>query len=415
MKLIETSILSFIATAVTMVSGLVINKAVAIYIGPSGLALIGQFQSLSQLAMTAASGAINKGVTKYTAEYGKDSDRIAILFSTASKISFLTSIVVGVCLVFLSETASIYFLESEEHSFIFVIFGVTIVLFVLNNLLLSILNGLKEIKSWVKINIIQSLYSLVFTTILIAWLGLNGALIALVTNQSVIFLIVLWMLRHHPVIKIENFKKAFDKSEAKKLAGFAAMAITTAVTVPVSQLFIRSYLVENLSWEQAGYWQAMWYISNMYLMVIGTTLSIYYLPKLSGLVEKSDLRMEIIQGYKVIMPIVIVLSFLVFILKDIIIWLLFSKNFLPMRELFLWQLIGDVIKVSALLLAYIMHAKAMVRTYISTEIAFSLSFVVLSIWFVDNYGLVGMTYSYALNYTMYLGVVLLLTKRKWSK
>lgn len=414
MKLIETSILSFIATAVSLVSGLVINKAVAIYIGPSGLALIGQFQSLSQLVMTAASGAINKGVTKYTAEYGEDSGRIAILLSTASKISLFASVVVGVCLVFLAETASTYFLESEQHSFIFVIFGFTIVLFVLNNLLLSTLNGLGQIKSLVKIKIIQSLYSLLFTTILIAWLGLNGALIALVTNQSVIFLIVLWMLRHHRVIKIENFKKAYNKSEAKKLLGFALMAITTAATIPVSHLFIRSYLIENLSLEEAGYWQAMWYISSMYLMVINTTLGIYYLPKLSRLKERSELRKEIMQGYKVIMPIVIILSFLVYNLKDVIIWLLFDKSFSPMRDLFLWQLVGDVVKVSALLLAYLMQSKAMMKSYISTEIAFSLSFVGLSVLFVSKYGLVGMSYSFALNYTIYLGVIFLLTKKKWS-
>ena len=47
-----------------------------------------------------------------------------------------------------------------------VIFGFTIVLFVVNNLLLSILNGLKEIKTWVMINIIQSIYYHIMTLIL---------------------------------------------------------------------------------------------------------------------------------------------------------------------------------------------------------------------------------------------------------
>lgn len=196
MTLIKTSILSFIATAIKILSGLVINKAVAVYIGPVGLALVGQFQNFSQLVMTVAQGAINTGVTKYTAEYGKDDhERIPILFSTASKISLVSSVVVGAVIVLFSQYASLQFLKSEQYTYIFVIFGFTIILFVINNLLLSILNGLTEIKTYITINIIQSLYSLVFTTFLIISLGFDGALIALVANQSVILLIVLWMLR----------------------------------------------------------------------------------------------------------------------------------------------------------------------------------------------------------------------------
>jgi O-antigen/teichoic acid export membrane protein len=412
--LVKTSILSFIATAIKLVAALVINKAVAVYIGPTGLALVGQFQNFTQLVMTAAQGAINNGVTKYTAEYGKDDKRVSILFSTASKISFFTSLVVGIGIVIFSQYASLHFLKSEDYSYIFVIFGFTIVLFVINNLLLSILNGLKEVGTWIKINIIQSVYSLIFTTLLIVWLGLDGALIALVTNQSVILLIVLWMLRKHQIIKVENFKKKFNTPEAKKLAGFAAMAISTALTIPLSHLFIRNYIGETLGWEYAGYWQAIWYISTMYLMVVTTTLSIYYLPKLSEITNKAELRKELLQGYKIIMPVVITMSVGIFVLKDSIIWLLFTEEFTPMRELFLWQLVGDVVKLSAWLIAYLMLAKAMTKAFIITEIVFSVSFVILSILFVQQYGLVGMSYSFSVNYMVYLIVMVLVTRKQWA-
>lgn len=410
MTLIKTSVLSFIATVIKLLAGLVINKAVAVYIGPSGLALVGQFQNFSQLVMTAAQGAINTGVTKYAAEYGKESDKIPILFSTASKISLFTSVTVGIGIIIFSNFASEYFLKRENYSYIFVIFGFTIFLFVINGLLLSILNGLKEIKTWVSINIIQSLYSLIFTTILIVFLGLDGALIALVTNQSVILIIVLWMLRKHPIIKLENFRRNFDSIEAKKLSGFALMTIISAATVPVSHLIIRNYIGENLGWDAAGHWQAIWYISTMYLTVVTTTLGIYYLPKLSEITDKVELRKELWQGYKIIMPIVIMISITIFLLKDFIIWLLFTKDFMPMRELFLWQLIGDVVKIAAWLIAYLMLAKAMTKTFIFTEIVFSLNFVLISIWFLNQYGLIGISYSFAANYLIYFVVMIYVTK-----
>lgn len=413
MTLLKTSILSFIATAIKMIAGLVINKAIAVYIGPAGLALVGQFQNFSQLLTTAAQGAVHQGVTKYTAEYGKNDTRIPILFSTAAKISLYCSLFVGIGVVLSSKYTSLHFLRSENYSYIFVIFGFTVVLFVINNLLLSILNGLKEIRTWIMINIIQSVYGLIFTSLLIMSLGLDGALIALVTNQSVILLIVLWMLRKHEIIKLDNFKGAFDKLEAKKLGGYALMAITTALTAPVSHIIVRNYIGETLSWNDAGYWQAIWYISSMYLMLVTTVLSIYYLPRLSEINGKAEIRKELLYGYKIIIPIVASMSVIIFFLRDFIIWLLFTEDFAPVRELFLWQLVGDVVKLAAWLVAYLMIAKAMTKAFITTEIVFSFSFVLLTICLVDTYGLVGATYSFVLNYTLYFIAMVFATKKAW--
>lgn len=150
-----------------MLSGLVINKAVSVYIGPAGLAVIGQFQNFSQLILVAAQGAINNGVVKYTAEYGRESEKLPSLFSTSIRISFTTSIIVGCILAIFSNFFSLKILDDVQYQFIFIIFGFTIILFVLNGLLLSIINGLKEIRSYIKINIIQSIYSLIFTSLLI--------------------------------------------------------------------------------------------------------------------------------------------------------------------------------------------------------------------------------------------------------
>lgn len=413
MNLRNTTILTFFATVTKMVAALVINKVVAIYAGPSGLALIGQFQNFTKLVMTIAQGAINTGVTKYTAEYGHRNDKISALFSTAGKISIVSSLIVGASVFLLSEFLSLYFLKSEHLQYVFQIFGISLILFVLNNLLLSIINGFKETRTWVSINIIQSLLHLFYTSLLVYLFGVDGALISLVTSQAIVFFVTLWKLRNHTVLTLNKFKGKFDPLEAKKLLSFVAMALVTALTAPVTHMLIRNYIVETLSWEKAGHWQAMWYVSTMFLMVINTTLSIYYLPKLSELVEKEDLRKELWQGYKFIMPLVFFMASFVFAMRDFIIWILFTPDFDPMRELFLWQLIGSVLKVAAQLLAYLMLAKVMMKSFIITEIFFSVNFFLLSIIFIDNHGLVGMSYSFALNYLIYFFSMIFITKKYW--
>ena len=406
MTLIKTSILSFIATAVRLLSGLVINKAIAIYVGPSGLAAIGQFQNFLQLTMVTAQGAINAGVTKYTAEYGKESDKLPPLFSTAFKIGASCSLFVCILMFLFSNYAAQLIFKDSKYSYLFIILGFTIIFYTLNALLLSILNGLKEIPLFIGINISQSVYSLIFTTLLIFFFGLDGALIALVTNQSVIFLFLSWQIKRHAIIKLQSFRSNFNKEEAIKLSKYAGMAITSAISIPLSHIYIRNYLGESLGWDAAGYWQAVWYISSMYLMVVTTALGTYYLPRLSEIKNKIELKSELINGYKVILPIVSFLALCIFILKDIIIILLFSNDFSPMRELFLWQLIGDVVKLASWLLGYILIAKAMYKTVIATELFFSVSFCVFTVFFVKAYGLEGVSMAYLANYTLHLFVML---------
>lgn len=414
MTLIKTSLLSFIATIVRVISGLVINKAVAIYIGPSGLALIGQLQSFIQAVSEVANGGINSGVVKYTAEFGPDGKQTKELISTAAKISLLCTATVAVILVLFSQFISTYILNDPEFDYLILILGVTITLFVLNNFLLSIINGFKEIKIWIYINISQSLYSLIFTSLLILFLGIEGALIAVVTNQSIVFFIILFFIKKYNIVKVEYFTEKYNKEHAIKLLKFSAMALTSAIVVPGSHILVRDNIVTNLGLDQAGIWQGMFYISTTYLMVITTALTTYYLPRLSEITEKNELKAELINGFKIMIPTVMLLSTLIFLMRDFIINILFTDTFDDMRDLFLWQLIGDVIKISSWLLAYQMLAKAMMRSYIITEILASCSFVLLSIAFVKNFGLIGMSYSFALNYTIYFFIVYFITKKNWT-
>lgn len=412
MTLIKTSLLSLIATFFKMLSGLVINKAVSIYIGPAGLAVIGQFQNFSQLVLIAAQGAINSGVVKYTAEYGKESGRLPLLFSTGVRISLIASVIVGTILITLSHFFSLKILDTVQYQFIFILFGFTIILFVLNSFLLSIINGLKEIRNYIKINIIQSLYSLVFTSLLIYFWGLKGALIALATNQSVIFFITLFMLRKHKIIIWKNFTSSFDKKISKKLFAYSAMAITSAIMVPTSQFIIRDYIGTTQGLEQAGYWQGVWYISTTYLMIVTTALSIYYLPRLSEINNRQELKKEILQGYKILLPIVIFCGLLIYLLRDFIIYLLFSDSFIPMKPLFTWQIIGDVFKIASWLLAYVMVAKSMTKIFIITEIIFTISFISISILSINILGTIGANLAYCINYFLYLISIYLILKIK---
>lgn len=394
-----------------MLAGLIINKAVALFIGPGGLAIIGQFQNSFTLISTLAQGGINSGVVKYTAESSAKNKGIPQLWSTSLKLTLIFSLAVSLFLIVFSKKLSQYIFETSDYRYVLITLGVTLTFFALNQLLLSIINGLKEIRLFISINIIQNIYGLLFTTLLIYFYQLDGALIGLVTNQAVIFFIVVWRLRKHRVIQFAKFKSALDSEVAKKLLQYSLMALISALALPLSQIVVRNYIVDHLSWQYAGYWQAMTYISTMYLMVITTALSTYYLPRLSEITDKKELRRELFNGYKVIMPLVAAMAAIIFMLKDIITIILFTKEFSPMLMLFKWQMIGDVIKIVAWLLSYIMIARAMTKEFILTEVLFSVTYCFVSMLFVKHFGFVGLSYAFAANYTLYLFVIFIIMRK----
>ena len=412
MTLIKTSVLTGISTVIKLVSAFVINKVIAIYIGPSGLAIVGQLQSFTSIITTFSNGAISSGIVKYTAEYQTIEQKQKI-FSSSIVISLICSLIISIFIFGFSDYLSELILKDIQYSSVFIVFGATIFLFALNMVLISILNGQKEIKKYVLVNIAGSIFSLVVTSILLTQLNLMGALYAMVLNQSVMFFVTLAFVIKSSWFKLEYIKQGFDKESLSKLSKYSLMAIVSALTVPVSHLIIREYIGENLGWDSAGYWQGIWYISTMYLMLVTTTLGVYYLPRLSEIQDNKELRKEIFSGYKIIMPIVILASLIIFLLKEYVILIAFSKDFMPMMVLFAWQLIGDVIKIASWLLAYLMLAKAMTKVFIYTEVLFSALFVGLSLLFVDKFGLVGITYAYALNYFLYLVTMIFIFRKRF--
>jgi PST family polysaccharide transporter len=414
MTLIKTSLLNGIAVVIKMLTLLGINKILAIYVGPAGYAALGQFQNAMTMITTFASGAINTGVTKYTAEYYGDEPRQRLVWRTAGTIALVGSVVTALLIAVFNQTLAAWFLKDASYGGVFLWFAATLVLFTFNSLLLAILNGKKEIARYVLANIAGSIFALLATGVMVIQFGLYGALVALAVYQSISFFVTFLLCYKAPWFKVEYLFGGIDKQTALNLGKYTAMALTAAVCVPVSHILVRNYLGETLGWEAAGYWEAMWRLSGAYLMLVTTTLSVYYLPKLSELKNHQEIRKEIIQGYKVILPVAAFSSVVIYLLRDFIIAMLFTKDFLPMRELFAWQMLGDTLKIGSWILAYLMLGKAMTKYFVITEVAFSISFYVIVVFMTDFFGFKGVALAHAGNYLLYWIVMYFLVFKKIS-
>ena len=413
MTFIKTSLLNGIAVTVKLLTFLGINKLLSLYVGPIGYAFLGQYQNLITVVTTFASGAITTGVTKYTAEYYYDEKKQHILWQTSAKIALIGSIITSLFIAFFSKDLASIFLHNESFSGVFLWFAATLILFVFNSLLLAILNGKKEIGLYVSANISGSFLALIITAALVVYYSLYGALVALAVYQSVSFFVTCLLCFKTPWFKFQYLLGNIDTSIAKNLFRYAAMAIVSALCIPGSQILVRNYVGITIDWQAAGYLEAMWRLSSAYLMIVTTTLSVYFIPRLSELSEPKKIKGEIAKVFKIIIPFTMFSSSLIYLFRKLLISWLFTEDFAEMERLFAWQMIGDTIKVSSWILMYIYIAKNFYRIYIFSEIFFSITFYLLVVLLESKLKLQAVAVAHALNYGFYFlfGICALKAKR----
>jgi len=399
-----------LSTIIKLLTGYISVKIVASIIGPSGIALIGQLQNFTSIFTTLGAGGINNGVVKYVSEFKEDDSTLKKFLGNGFRITVSLSLFFGILIILFCNQLSEWIFLNPKYYYVFIFLGASLILMSLNNFFLSILNGLKEFRKFVVVNILTSIIGLIFTVYLVLEYHLEGALIANVTYQSVVLFVTFFFVRKYFWFNRGYLFGKWDKVIVKKYLSYSLMAIVSVVTVPVSQLMIRGYLINKFSIDTAGYWEGMNRISNLYMVFFTTTFGVYYLPKLSEIKDTALLRKEVLKTYKLVTPLIFFSLILVYLCKDIVINILFTKDFYSMKNLFFWQLLGDFFKIMSWILAFIMVAKSMTKIYIITEIAFSIIFILFSYFFINLNGVIGATQSYCLNYFLYFVVMLFIFK-----
>jgi PST family polysaccharide transporter len=183
------------------------------------------------------------------------------------------------------------------------------------------------------------------------------------------------------------------------------MALVSSVIGPLVFLAIRNTIIHSLGIEQAGYWESMNRIATYYFMFVSTILSVYFLPRLAFVTSREATKKVFWSYYKGIVPFFIAGLVLLYFLRVYIVSLLFTKDFLPVTDLFFWQFIGDIFKVLSLILGNQFFAKKLTLAFITTEFM-SLTFMyLLSTNLIPLFGIQGVVMAHAINYCIYFTVL----------
>lgn len=413
-KLLKVTASTGVLTLAKMAMGFVIAKVVAIYTGPSGMALLGQIQGV----VTALNGIVNapvsNGIVRYTSENSKDGINSCSPWWRASLIwVFVVFLILFPLAVIFSDNFAGNFFGNVKYAWVIILTVLLLPISAMGTLFLSIINGFQNHKRFITLNFLSVFISSVIMILLIIQYSIQGAIIAASIQTALIGIIVLIVNLNQQWFKIKYFFGHIQFSVFKDIGKYFLMAIVSALVMSISLLITRNILVQYVGWDGAGIWQAVWKISEVYLGVITIALSTYYLPRLSQLKDIKSIMAEVTSTTKVIVPFIILIAFIVYFSRDILIEILFTEDFKDGRDLFAVQLCGDVVKIIAWLYAFPMLSRCAVKWYVFTELFFGAAFITLSYLLIPKFFLHGANYAYLASYFLY-GLLVVTNVKRFS-
>lgn len=388
--------------------GVITSKLLAIFVGPSGMALVGNLRNFSTSLESISTLGFQNGIIKYIAERKEDKQELQKIISTVFiSLFFLALVLSGVVYFFADFWNFQIFGNNFKYNIVFKAMALALPWFTISVFLLAVINGLEKFKEIIYINIIGNLIGLIVSIIMIIQYKTLGALLCIVISPALLFFVTYYFIsKELHFIKLFQFD-SYDFRIIKALSSYSLMALVSSVLTPLVFLAIRKNVITVVGIEEAGFWETISRISSYYMMFISTILSIYFLPKLALCKNNSETKKVFWSFYKNILPLFIIILLFIYFSRNIIIQLLFTKQFLPVTSLFFWQLFGDVLKVSSMILGYQFYAKKMTLTFIVFEI---LSLIVLyfaSKYLITIFGIQGIVMAQAFDNLIYYLILIL--------
>ena len=415
MNFIKTSLYSGISTAISLLVRLISNKIVAVYLGTNGIFLLGQLKDFLRLSNVLSGFGIENGIIKYTSQFQESDEELKKILSTSFRIHLIFSLIFSILILIFSNIIAEYLSLDFESKFYFLVLSISVISFSIHTLLMSIINGIKRIKLYVTINVVSVVISAIIMITLVLKYAVIGALYALIINQIITLAVTCILFYLYKPFKISLLFSSFDFNYFKKLSSFSIMAITGPTCLIISTFIVRYYISDEFDTNFAGSWEAMWRISAIYLLFLISTFKFYLIPTFSKL-NNEDLKEEVFKIWKVVIPIIVIITAGVYLLRDIIITVLLSKEFFLINEIIFFHLLGDIIKINCWVLGNILISKADTKAFVFFQIEWSVIFVVLSYFLINAYGFWGVSLAYFITYIIHFSLLNIhLRKLLWIK
>lgn len=394
------------ASAINIVIGIVKVKVLAVLLGPSGVGLLGLYQSIMSIASTLAGCGIGNSGVRQLAASADDPCTLAIVRRTLWLSNLLLGLLGMVALWSLRQPISHWVFGDSAHVNDVGWLGVGVFFNLIAASQTTLLQGLRRIGDLAWVNIISATLGAAVGILLVFYLGKHGVLWFLVSAPAVSILVAGYFARRLPKAQtVHDLRKIHAQWQAMLKLGIPFMA--TGVLGFAMQLTARSIIVREHGLDAAGYFQAAWAVSMTYIGFVLSAMATDYYPRLTAVIHDHPKARKMVNEQSemaLLLASPVLLGMITF--APWVIQLLYADNFSPAAEVLRWQVLGDILKVASWPIGFILLARANGKIFFAIEQIWNLAYLGVLFLGIREYGIVvagvGFTFAYLIYYVVIL-------------
>jgi O-antigen/teichoic acid export membrane protein len=393
-----------LSTAVRLAAGLALLKFLAWQFGPSTFGLLTQVMGAAAIFYMFAGGGITNGIIRNISATSSEAER-RLWMSAGTTITVLASIALAAIAIVLTLFGGSAIFGDPDYAPIFLAIAAAQILVGFGNLALAYFSGIGDNRTFAIVQIVANILALLLVVALTESMGLAGAILGVVVPPATVGAVALWRF-FRPTTRRGMFRIAWDRPRLKGLLSYAAAMGSSVAAVPLAQLLIRIDMSERLGWQAVGYWQAVAKISEAYMLFVSVILINYLLPQLSSR-QESGAALRMLFGFGALLLGVFIMGCgAIYAVRDYLLTIVYSQQFLVASDFVLPQLVGETFKVATLLLYYYFMSRGRVLIVFIAELALGVALYLLYLLLAPSYETLAPIYAYASTYAALLLIMI---------
>lgn len=412
---------------VNIIIGIIKNKVLALFLGPSGVGIMGVYVSVSSLVSSVSNMGINSSAVKQVAEADslENKSRLNYLIKIIRKLLLISGLSIVLIIVAFSKSIAILsFGKDFKNEFVF---GIAIIslLVLFDNLSTGergILQGLRKLRELAVGQILGASMGAALGILIIYFFNYKGIAYYLLATSVSVYLISRIQVSQLKLGRDDSLmlEQTEQKAEMKSLIGLGLAFLVTVLAGSIVSYIERLLIIRSLGVEGVGIYQSAWGLVNMSFNLVLVAMATDFYPRLVAVSTDTKLINKTVNDQVEItllaaLPILLV----IYVFCPFLLQIFYSSKFLSGNELTKWLAISCFFKVLCWPLGYIIIAKGKKNLFMITSIIWEIIHIPTIILCMNHWGLKGIGISYVLVYFLVtLGstlVTFIYFKFTWSK